>query len=74
MECNYCKGKCIKKGKYGNVQKYQCVMCKRYQRSSYSYRRYDRHTEEQIKLLNREGVGISSMGRILQMPKASGCS
>jgi insertion element IS1 protein InsB len=71
MNCIYCPGTCIKKGRYKLVQKYQCKQCKKYQRSAYCYRKYDLQIETQIGLLNNEGLGISSIGRILQIPKAS---
>ncbi len=71
MRCNYCKGMCIKKGKYGITQKYQCKACKKYQRAVYCYCRYDKDAEDQVRLLNNEGVGIASIGRILGMPRTS---
>ncbi|WP_076379278.1 IS1 family transposase [Filimonas lacunae] len=71
MKCKYCQGVCIKKGWYKTVQKYRCVECGKYQRSLYRIRRYTLHTEQQVRLLNNECVGISSMSRILQIPKSS---
>lgn len=71
MNCNYCKGKCIKKGFYKTIQRYQCKACGRNQRRTYRNRKYTGWTDEQITVLNREGVGISSIGRILSIPKTS---
>jgi insertion element IS1 protein InsB len=71
MNCNYCEGICKKKGVYKNVQKYRCSGCNRYQRGSYRNRRYTKAADDQITLLNREGVGISSISRLLSIPKAS---
>ena len=71
MECKYCKGRCIKKGLYKGVQKYQCKSCKVFQRSLYRQRNYDKAIQQQVTLLNNEGISISSIGRILQMPRSS---
>jgi insertion element IS1 protein InsB len=71
MNCNYCNGLCIKKGKYKTAQKYQCKDCKKYQRAVYCYRKYDSHIDQQVTLLNNEGVGISSISRVLGIPKTS---
>lgn len=53
------------------VQKYQCSQCKKYQRSGYVYRSRTIEEEQQVKILNNEGIGISSMSRILLIPKSS---
>lgn len=71
MNCKFCSGACIKKGKYNQVQKYQCKLCKKYQQLVYRYRKYDIKIETQIRVLQNEGLGISSIGRVLQIPKAS---
>lgn len=71
MKCNYCKGRCIKKGRYKQTQKYRCKDCQKYQRSTYRYQQYDSKVNNQIALLNNEGLGISSIGRILRMPKTT---
>ena len=71
MECNYCKGICIKKGCYKGVQKYKCKACFKGQRLKYRNQKYTSLTDAQISLLHKEGVGISSIGRILTIPKGS---
>ena len=71
MKCNYCTEHCIKKGKYKGVQKYRCKRCGKYQRAEYRQRKYGILMEQQVRLLNKESVGISSMGRILQIPRSS---
>jgi insertion element IS1 protein InsB len=71
MECKYCKGRCIKKGKYKDVQKYQCGICRKYQRALYRQRRYCGTEQQQVISLSNEGVGISSIGRLLQIPKST---
>jgi insertion element IS1 protein InsB len=71
MECKYCKGRCIKKGLYKGAQKYQCRACKIFQRSKYRQNTYDEKSQQQVTLLNNEGMGISSISRILQIPKSA---
>lgn len=69
MNCKNCKGECIKKGFYKNAQKYQCKACGLHQRQAYRNRKYTEQTDAEITLLNGEGVGISSISRILSIPK-----
>jgi insertion element IS1 protein InsB len=71
MNCQYCKGICQKKGLYKAVQKYRCGQCYKYQRFSYRNRKYNNLIDERIKELNRESVGISSISRLLRIPKSS---
>lgn len=71
MNCLYCNGICIKKGIYKNSQKYKCKSCLRHQRSGYKNLKYTDHTDDQIVLLNSEGVGTSSISRISSIPKTS---
>ncbi|NII26644.1 IS1 family transposase [Pseudoflavitalea sp. X16] len=71
MNCNNCKGACIKKGFYKTTQRYQCKVCGRHQRQVYRNRKYCTTFDEQIAVLNKEGVGISSISRILSIPRAS---
>lgn len=53
------------------IQKYQCKSCKVFQRSLYRQRNYDKAIQQQVTLLNNEGISIGSIGRILQMPGSS---
>lgn len=71
MECKYCKGSCKKKGKYKEIQKWQCINCGKHQRETYRQKCYAKEIELQIVLLNNEGMGIRSIGRILKIPKSS---
>ncbi|MCT4581671.1 MAG: IS1 family transposase [Flavobacteriales bacterium] len=69
-ECKYCKASSlISKGKRGIKQRYQCKSCGKYQQDIYSYKLYDILDDENIKELNAEGLGISSMSRILGYSK-----
>jgi insertion element IS1 protein InsB len=71
MNCKYCKGLCRKKGKYDGTQKWQCKSCNKYQREAYRQRSYNEKTEQAIMIFNNEGLGISSISRVLGMPKSS---
>lgn len=71
MNCSYCNGICIKKGLYKTVQKFKCKSCCKCQRMVYSHKKYGRETDYQIAALNNEGVGISSISRIMSIPKTT---
>lgn len=66
MECKYCSGKCIKKGKVKKTQKYKCKSCSKYQQGFYKYNSY-KITDQQIIVLTKEGCGIRSKSRILDI-------
>lgn len=66
MKCNYCsKNTLIRKGTRGIKQRYQCKKCSKYQLDIYTYNLYNQEDDKKIKVLNAEGVGISSISRIL---------
>ena len=71
MQCLYCNQSCIKKGLYKAVQKYYCKHCGKYQRKHYSYKLATANDDNNIMLLNNEGMGISSIGRYLQIAKTT---
>jgi IS1 family transposase len=71
MECVYCKNKCIKKGKYKTIQRYQCKECKRYQQDTYTKCRIKEEKQKWVIHLCREGCGISFIARLLQISKSS---
>lgn len=71
MECKYFKGICKRKGKYKGVQKWQCNNCGKHQRKFYRQKCYAKEVEQRIVLLNNEGMGVRSIGRILHIPKSS---
>ena len=66
MNCNHCHGTCIKKGWSKTTQKYQCKVCLKYQRLEYVYQSYC-VSDQQIVILTKEGCGIKSTGRILNI-------
>lgn len=71
MNCKYCKGNCIKKGKYKSVQKYHCRECGKYQRSQYRQQSYNGSSQHDVSLLHNEGLGIRSISRVLKIPRSS---
>lgn len=71
MNCKYCQGSCVKKGKYKSVQKYQCSKCGKYQRAHYRQLTHSMKNQEQVRVLNNEGMGIRSISRVLQIPRTS---
>ena len=68
MKCTYCRNNCIKKGKQKNgIQKFYCKACKKYQQKQYSYLAYEPNTNNRIVILIKEGCGIRSLSRILNI-------
>lgn len=71
VNCRYCAATCIKKGWYKAIQKYYCKTCGKFQREQYSYRLTSSTDDNNIVLLNNEGMGISSIGRYLHIAKTT---
>ena len=71
MECRFCKGRCIKKGKRNRIQRFQCKECCRYQQQEYVKAIIPEEKYEWVKQLNNEGCGISSISRLLEISKSS---
>jgi insertion element IS1 protein InsB len=71
MKYIYCQNFSIKKGKYFQIQKYQCKSCNKYFRADYCYKKYNLAEEKSIADLNKEGMGISSISRYLRIPKTT---
>ncbi len=70
MKCRNCsRTELIRKGRIGIKQRYKCKNCGKYQQDIYTYQRYDSKDDDNIKMLNAEGVGIRSMSRILGYSK-----
>lgn len=66
MLCRFCNNSCIRKGWSKNTQKYRCKTCLKYQRKQYVYQSC-LVTPQQIVKLTKEGCGIRSTGRILNI-------
>lgn len=72
VQCRYCHTtNCIKKGFYKSIQKYFCKSCNKYQRKSYQYRPALPKDDREIRKLNNEGLGISSISRYLCIAKTT---
>ncbi|MBI2269787.1 MAG: IS1 family transposase [Bacteroidetes bacterium] len=68
MKCHYCKSLCIKKGKTKtDLQKYQCLYCKKYQRENYRNKACQPGTNEKIRVYVKEGCGIRSTARLMSI-------
>ena len=68
MECKYCGGTCVKDGRQNNGrQRYKCKSCHRKQQALYSYNAYQKGVNDEIVTLTKEGVGIRSTARILNI-------
>jgi insertion element IS1 protein InsB len=68
MNCRICKGKCQKAGRQKNgAQKLYCGRCGKYSQVTYRYTACCQDTSIIIRGLVCEGVGIRSIGRILQI-------
>ena len=68
MECKYCTQNCRRSGRQKTgVQRYYCMACKKYQQKEYLYHAYTGRTNEMVKLLVCESVGIRGISRILKI-------
>ena len=71
MKCIYCNNLCCKRGKSGNVQRYQCKNCKKSQQAIYTKPRIPQEKYKWTVKLNNEGCGISNIARLLGISKSS---
>jgi transposase-like protein len=71
MKCKYCKGSCIKKGYYKSKQLYRCKICFKYQRLTYTKHTITNDKTALIKSFYKEGLGTSSISRLLKISKSS---
>lgn len=74
MNCRYCNGWCNKKGKRNGIQDYRCKECGTSQRSFYKRSPHSDVLRERVVEFTLEGVGISSISRLLKIPKSSVCN
>lgn len=71
MKCLYCTALCKKKGWYKLIQRYQCLVCNKYQRAIYIKPIISDGKKEQVKALSNEGLGNSAISRLLKISKSS---
>lgn len=70
MYCTKCKSLVVKNGKTPKgIQRYYCKECKFSFQKSYYYKAYYQNTDTYIVRLLKEGCGVRSIGRILQISK-----
>lgn len=68
MKCGKCNSKnCIKKGLRRNKQRFYCKDCQRYFQSEYIYQAYNPKTDRFVISLLKEGCGVRSIARILNI-------
>jgi insertion element IS1 protein InsB len=72
QNCRYCvSGICIRKGWRGAVQKLFCKTCGKHQQTAYVNQNYTEEDENNVRTHHNEGLGIRSIGRILNIPPTS---
>ena len=67
LNCLFCLGPTIKFGKIRNQQRYRCKNCNKTQISNYSKKAYKPHTNSYIIDHVKEGCGIRSIARLLNI-------
>ena len=66
MECPDCHRYCQRAGRQRNgIQRYRCGSCRKYRQEKYTYRTCQAGTNEAIRALVCESVGIRGIGRVL---------
>jgi insertion element IS1 protein InsB len=71
MNCRYCNGACIKKGKQSGCQKLYCKNCGKYQQETYVRRIFDATKQSVLEFMNGEGNSISTISRFLKFSRAT---
>jgi insertion element IS1 protein InsB len=68
MDCKYCLRKCRRAGRQKNgLQRYYCASCHKYQQKEYLYHACRGTTNESIKSLVCESVGVRGISRVLKI-------
>jgi insertion element IS1 protein InsB len=68
MDCKYCVRLCRRAGRQKNgLQRYYCVSCHKYQQKEYLYHPCRGTTNESIKSLVCESVGVRGISRVLKI-------
>jgi insertion element IS1 protein InsB len=66
MNCHYCFGPCIKKGKQKNgSQKFYCKHCEKYQQETYINKAWHPSTNDLIRKMTIRSCGVRAIGFIL---------
>ncbi|MCL9807705.1 IS1 family transposase [Flavobacterium amniphilum] len=67
--CPKCSGATVKNGFQSAIQRYKCKLCKHKFQVIYKYRAYIKTINESIVVLLKEGCGIRSTSRVLNISK-----
>ena len=68
MKCSDCCIECVKNGKtISGIQRYRCKKCKKNFQENYAYRAYDKEINAKITSYVKEGLGIRSIARLLNI-------
>lgn len=67
IQCPKCNGPVIKNGFQNNKQRYKCRNCNKRFQLKYAYRAYNINIDTFIKKLLKEGYGIRSIARIINI-------
>lgn len=65
--CPSCNGISVKNGKQNERQRYKCKQCQKSFQLEYIYKAYNSNTNKLIKNLLKEGCGIRSISRIINI-------
>jgi insertion element IS1 protein InsB len=66
-KCNHCNNRCVKNGTAYGKQRYLCNTCKHSFVGHYTYKAYQGNTDRDIKEHVKEGCGIRSIARLLNI-------
>lgn len=71
ISCSKCVGVCMTMIKYGKTksgnQRYICKLCSKTRVANYIYNAYHPNIDSDIKVLTKEGLGVRSTARVLQI-------
>jgi insertion element IS1 protein InsB len=68
MDCPDCRRPCQRAGRQkSGIQRYRCGSCRKYRHERYAYRACQSGTNEAIRALGCEGVGIRCVGLVLRI-------
>jgi insertion element IS1 protein InsB len=71
MNCKICNEKSIKRGMRNTIQKYYCKSCNKFFQSVYTNKLCTAEDDRKIVRFNNEGLGISSISRLLNISKSN---
>ncbi|MEO1033404.1 MAG: IS1 family transposase [Bacteroidota bacterium] len=69
VNCPVCNTHAVKSGLQNGKQRYKCKSCNKRFLVNYTYKAYNSNTNDLIKSLLREGCGVRSISRIIEVSK-----